>query len=582
MAHEQARRPAAEPEGDPRDAPPLEGTVTMSDGTSYGGAAQALQTLTDADAGLAATLTRAEIDQQISTAKRYPRQVSAVQKSIESLATLDPETAQECIYVLPRGGKKITGPSVRFAEIVAQAWGNCRLASRVTNVGKTHLECTGIYHDLETNVAFAKAVTVRITKSNGQRYDDDMIGVASQAGISKALRNAILAGVPKGVWRKGFDKATAVIAGTQQTLAERRMAMVRKMGEEFDAKPAEIFQVLGVADLADVTIGHMVALAGIYTSLQTNEAKWPDLVAESAPNAGAAARTLTTPAKATPAPAKEEPKPADPKPDAPKKAAAKPAAAARPAEPKPDTSGSAPPASDDSPQDQSGQQDSATNAAAGGATDTAQDDADRLANAYEAGATAYADGQGRDTCPADLEEDEAESWLEAWDASAERDAKPEGDAADQTATDDAAAGDAADDSGMFDAGDDGDTVAADPDLLAYQSSLTNGADWAANRTALQTLTKSEYWKTAEQDDRNAAFRMAWQASVAAGHDLPDHRKDPAAFRCWLEAQDDADVIEKAWFDLASSAAYGKMAQPGRDDMVRSKKARQTAVRGAGQ
>lgn len=574
MAREPNRRPAAQPEGDPRDAPPLEGDVTLSDGSTYGGAAQALQTLTDADAGLAATLTRAEIDQQISTAKRYPRSVSAVQKSIESLATLDAETAQECIYVLPRGGKKITGPSVRFAEIVAQAWGNCRLASRVTNVGKTHLECTGIYHDLETNVAFAKAVTVRITKANGQRYDDDMVGVASQAGIAKAMRNAILAGVPKGVWRKGMDKAVAVIAGTQETLAARRHAMVKKMGEEFGAKPAEVFQVLGVADLADVTIGHMVALAGIYTALQTNEAKWADLVAESAPNAGAAARTLTGGGAKPAAPAKEEPKTDAPKPTA----AAKPATKATPS-----TTAQSPASSDASqtPDPAAGDQQ------AGSAVGDVVDDADRLQAAYNAGADAYTAQEGRDTCPTDYEDDEAEQWLEAWDAAAERDLRAGDDAAtthEQGAQDaiDATATDGADDSGMFDAGGEDDTPEADPALLAYQSSLLEPASWDAVRLAIQQLTKADYWKTADQAARDAAFRMAWQAAEAAKVDLPDHRKDPAAFRCWLEAQDDPDAIEKAWFDLASSTAYGKMPQPGRDDMVRAKKARQVVVRGAAQ
>lgn len=570
QASRQTRQP--EPQGDPRDAPPLEGEILGRDDRSYGGAAQALQTLTDADAGLAATLTRAEIDQQIATAKRYPRQITAVQQAITTLATLDQQTAQESIYVLPRGGKKITGPSVRFAEMVAQAWGNCRLASRVTNVGKTHIECTGIYHDLETNVAFAKAVTVRITKSNGQRYDDDMIGVASQAGISKALRNAILAGVPKGVWRKGFDQAQAVVAGTMETLGARRASMLAKMKEEFGAKPEDVFLVLGVGGQADITLGHMVALAGIYTSLQTQEARWADLVAEAQPNAGAATRQL-----------------ADPKPAAaPKAAAAKPArptatAAAQPAEPKQDTSASAPPASDDSPTAQSGPQASATAAPAGGAPD-ADDDADRLATAYEAGSEAYREGKGREACPADLEEDEAEQWLEAWDAAAGRDAdQTGGDASAEQgagAADDAAG---ADDSAMFEATDDADeTQEANPDFLAFQQAVVAASEWDGVRAAVQALTKSAWWKAADGDARDGAYRMAWQGATAAGMALPDHRKEPAAFRLWLEATDDADAVEQAWFDLAGSAAYAKLPQPGKDDMVRAKKARQARIREAGQ
>jgi hypothetical protein len=219
---------------------------------------------------MAANLTRAEIDQQIATAKRYPRSVAAVQRSIETLATLDEQTAAECIYKLPRGNKEIIGPSIRFAEIVMQAWGNCRVAARVTNEGRTHLEATGIYHDLETNTAVAKSITQRITKANGQRYDDDMIGIASAAGTSKALRNAILAGVPKGVWRKGYESAQKVAMGTAATLTERRRTVLAEL-KAAGAGHVEVYEILGVQGEADITLTTMLTLRAMLTSITTGE-----------------------------------------------------------------------------------------------------------------------------------------------------------------------------------------------------------------------------------------------------------------------------------------------------------------------
>ena len=85
----------------------------------------------DANASLAVTLARAEIDQQIATARALPRSIERAIKNIVTLSTLDEETAAECIYALPRGGKTIRGPSIRFAEIVASQWGNARVGSRV-------------------------------------------------------------------------------------------------------------------------------------------------------------------------------------------------------------------------------------------------------------------------------------------------------------------------------------------------------------------------------------------------------------------------------------------------------------------
>ena len=84
---------------------------------------------------LAATLTKAELDQQIATAHNWPRSPARARDMMISLATLDKEMAEECIYSIPRGGKQIRGPSIRYAEIVLSAWGNVRCAARVTHEG---------------------------------------------------------------------------------------------------------------------------------------------------------------------------------------------------------------------------------------------------------------------------------------------------------------------------------------------------------------------------------------------------------------------------------------------------------------
>ena len=60
-------------------------------------------------ASLVATLTRAEIEQQLSAAHAFPRSPSHARDMMVSLATMDEQTAAECIYSVPRGGKQIRG-----------------------------------------------------------------------------------------------------------------------------------------------------------------------------------------------------------------------------------------------------------------------------------------------------------------------------------------------------------------------------------------------------------------------------------------------------------------------------------------
>ena len=152
-------------------------------------------------ASLAVQMAVAEVDQQIATAHAYPRSIDKVMKNILTLATLDEETAKECIYALPRANKIIPGPSIRLAEIMLSQWQNARVGTRVTHVDRfeKYVEAEGIFHDLETNVATTARVRRRISDKRGRLYDDDMIMVTSNAAAAIAKRNAILAGVPKGV-----------------------------------------------------------------------------------------------------------------------------------------------------------------------------------------------------------------------------------------------------------------------------------------------------------------------------------------------------------------------------------------------
>lgn len=244
--------------------------------------------LTDAvDASLAVGLSRAEIDTQIATARRYPRQISRVAQSILSLATLDEETAEESMYALPRGGKPIQGPSIRFAEIVKTSYGNCRAAARVVHVDRVEkvVIAEGVFHDLETNTATRAEVRRRICDKYGKLYKDDMIIVTGNAACSIALRNAILGGVPKALWRKAYDAVQHTIAGDVKTLAETRDKAIKALAN-FGVTPEQIFAALGVAGIEDITIQHIPTLRGMFATLKNGEATVEEMFSGTLPRVG--------------------------------------------------------------------------------------------------------------------------------------------------------------------------------------------------------------------------------------------------------------------------------------------------------
>lgn len=178
-------------------------------------------------------INRSEIDMQVSTAKQYPRNLPEVLNKIATYATMDTETASDCFYVLRRGGGQngggstIEGLSVRMAEIIAGAWGNLRVQTRIIgNDGKT-VTAQGVCHDLETNVAVSVEVKRRITDKYGKTFSEDMQVVTGNAASAIAFRNAVLKVVPKAVTKRVIADVKQVALGQSLDLETSRQNMIQ-------------------------------------------------------------------------------------------------------------------------------------------------------------------------------------------------------------------------------------------------------------------------------------------------------------------------------------------------------------------
>lgn len=163
---------------------------------------------------------RGEIDAQIATAKTFPRDPREFIMDAIRWATEDPETAASCVYRLEKGGTVIEGPSVRLAEIVAQAYGNLRVASRLVAEQQKFVIVEAVAHDLEKNNAQRAEIVSSIWGKHG-RFGQDMVQTTILAAQSKARRNAILAVIP-GAWvRKVMKEVEAVNAKVSEAIGER-------------------------------------------------------------------------------------------------------------------------------------------------------------------------------------------------------------------------------------------------------------------------------------------------------------------------------------------------------------------------
>jgi len=223
-----------------------------------------------AESGTVALLNKSEIDMQIATAHRYPRSLKRFRDETLQMVTLTEQIAGECIYSLPRDGKTIEGPSARFAEVIASAWGNCRAGARVVSDQGDFVTAQGVFHDLERNVAITYEVQRRIVDSKGRRYKADMIGVTANAACSIALRNSILKGVPKAFWSGMYQAARKTVMGDFKTLANRRADALKEF-VAFGVTKEQVFAAIGVAGEQDVGLEHLVTLSGMLTALKDGD-----------------------------------------------------------------------------------------------------------------------------------------------------------------------------------------------------------------------------------------------------------------------------------------------------------------------
>lgn len=242
---------------------------------------ESLQVTRIDSADMLAALNRSEIDIQISTAKKYPRDINESLGRIVALATVNPQTANECFYSLRRngaeGGTAIEGPSIRLAEIVAASWKNLRVASQIVGNDGKFVTARGVCHDLETNVAVACEVKRRITDKYGKTYNDDMQVVTGNAAGAIAFRNAVFKVVPKAVISEAINTIKrSMIADTTQNFEETKGKMFTVFAKKGVTKEM-IYNYFEISSDEEITPEIVSELRTTYTAITEGQATVEEL-----------------------------------------------------------------------------------------------------------------------------------------------------------------------------------------------------------------------------------------------------------------------------------------------------------------
>lgn len=218
-------------------------------------------------------INRSEIDGQIATAHKFPRDIVQCKQNMVALAAMDDSIAYNCFYHLEREDKKtheksiIEGPSVRFTEIISACWTNLRVAGRIIgNDGKT-ITAQGVCHDLESNVAYSVEVKRSILGKYGT-FSQDMQVVVGNAAVAIAQRNAICKVVPmvliKSVVDEVQNKAKEHIA--KVGVEESWKQWVAYMQTNYHVTESMMLDYLE-KKREDLTVADVQKLVGVYNAI---------------------------------------------------------------------------------------------------------------------------------------------------------------------------------------------------------------------------------------------------------------------------------------------------------------------------
>lgn len=224
---------------------------------------------------------RANVDSQVATAKRYPRDIRRSIDNSAVMATMNQETAQSCSYALPRGGKPITGPSVHLAKIIVSNWGNMRTEAKVVQITDKQVISRGTCWDLETNVASAFEVRRSIIGKNGQRFSDDMITVTGNAANSIAYRNAVFAVIPKAITDRVYYAAQKFITGDlsdSDKLLKVRTGVMNNFKNNYGITEEEVVKMCGKQTVNQIGADEISMLMGTIQALKDGDTTVDELM----------------------------------------------------------------------------------------------------------------------------------------------------------------------------------------------------------------------------------------------------------------------------------------------------------------
>lgn len=228
-----------------------------------------------------------EVQAAMVIAKKFPRdEVDSFNRILRSCQRKS--LAESAMYEYPRGGTKVTGPSIRLAEAMAQNWGNLDFGITELEQRNGESQVMAYAWDLETNTRQVKIFSVphvRSTKKGNVTLTDprDIYEMVANQG-ARRLRSCILGIIPGDVVDAAVSECQKTLTtGNNEPLIDRVRKGIKMFEDKFSVTQEMIEKYIGCKSEA-FSENDMVRLNNVYRSLKDGMAKREDFFEIPAPD----------------------------------------------------------------------------------------------------------------------------------------------------------------------------------------------------------------------------------------------------------------------------------------------------------
>ena len=225
---------------------------------------------------MAMTRQMQEVQGQIIMAKRFPRNEAEAYANIMQ-ACQRKSLAERAEYEYTRGTSKVTGPSIRLAEVIAQNWGNIDFGYVELERSSTETKVLAQAWDLQTNTRQSKVFTVshiRETKKGNYAITssrDIYELIANQA--ARRIRSCILSIIPGDVVESAIQQCQKTLMdGEQKPLKDVIKSVVLAFKRDYNVPVESLEKYIG-CNSESFSMNDCVRLRKVYNSIKDGMAK---------------------------------------------------------------------------------------------------------------------------------------------------------------------------------------------------------------------------------------------------------------------------------------------------------------------